>query len=265
MRGGSWNRDNIILIAPVEGPLLQVLAAARQPTPVTTLQSGEVAHRRPSFLPDGRHFLYRVLGSVPGISVGSLDSKETKRLPVNTDGQAIYVPPGYLLFTRQGTLLAQPFDAGRLELTGEPFRLAEAVATDNGHELSAFSASETGVLTYRRGPVVGGTAAGTALQLAWYDKKGTELELVGAPAAYRGIDVSRDGNRVAAHRHEGDGGDVWILERIRGTTSKLTFDASQDNASPVWSWDGSRIAFASLRNGSWGIYQKLANSAGPDE
>ena len=265
MRGGTWNRDNIIVVAPAAGPLSQV-SAAGQPTLVTKLQAGETAHRRPSFLPDGRHFLYLIQGNSPGIAVGSLDSMEAKRLPLSTDGQAIYVPPGYLLFTRQGTLLAQPFDSGRLELTGEPSPVAEQVATDSGNGLSAFSASDTGILTYRRGAVVGSTnASGAAIQLAWFDKGGKELELVGAAAPYRGVDVSRDGTRVAAHRHEGEGGDVWILEHPRGTISRLTADPSQDNASPVWSGDGSRIAFASLRNGSWGIYQKLANSAGPDE
>ena len=259
-RGGAWSRDGVIVFAPSSsGPLYHVSAAGGEPVAVTKLQSGQAFHRSPSFLPDGRHFVFRAQGASAGIFVGSLDSEETTRL-LGADTQAVYAPPGYLLFVRQGTLLAQSFDASRLQLAGEPFPIAERVVGDAGNGLGAFSVSDSGVLTYR----TGGTS-GVDMQMAWFDRQGKQIEPVGMPAPYQGVDLSPDGTRVAAHRHDGQGGDIWLLERTRGTTSRFTFDAAQDNASPLWSPDGSRIVFTSLRGGSWGLYQKLSNGAGNDE
>jgi hypothetical protein len=102
-------------------------------------------------------------------------------------------------------------------------------------------------------------------QFAWFDRTGKLIETVGKPGAYKGMDVSPDGKRIAVHRHEGNGGDIWILES--GRTRRLTTDASgtQDNSSPIWSGDGSRIVFASYRNGKWGIYVKRADGASAEE
>jgi Tol biopolymer transport system component len=91
------------------------------------------------------------------------------------------------------------------------------------------------------------------------------IQALGPEARYQGVALSPDGKRIAAHRHDGDGGDIWITETARGTTSRLTFDTSQDNSSPVWSPDGSEIAFASRRAGKWGLYRKRADNAGAEE
>ena len=259
-RGGAWTRDDVIVFAPTNsGPLYRVSAAGGEPTAVTKLQSGQAFHRSPSFLPDGRHFVFRAQGASAGIFVGSLDSEETKSLQ-SADTQGVYAPPGYLLFVRQGTLLAQSFDASKLQLAGEPFPIAERVVDDTGNGLGAFSVSDNGVLTYR----TGGTNSAD-VQMNWFDRQGKQIEPVATLAAYQGVELSPDGARVAAHRHDGEGGDIWLLERTRGITSRFTFDASQDNSSPVWSPDGSRIVFSSLRGGSQGLYQKLSNGAGNEE
>jgi eukaryotic-like serine/threonine-protein kinase len=261
-RGGAWNRDGVIVFAPSNNrPLYRVSAAGGEPVAVTKLQSGEAFHRSPSFLPDGRHFVYRAQSASAGIFLGSLDSEEPNRIQ-SADTQATYTASGYLLFVRQGTLLAQPFDAKKLRLTGDPFPIAERVVDDTANGLGAFSVSDNGVLTYRTGIT---TTTGQDVQMAWFDRQGKQIEPVGTPAAYRGLDLSSDGMRVAAHRHDGQGGDIWLLERTRGTISRFTFDASQDNGAPLWSPDGSRIVFNSLRGGSWGLYQKLSNGAGNDE
>jgi Tol biopolymer transport system component len=102
------------------------------------------------------------------------------------------------------------------------------------------------------------------LQLAWIGRRGTQLETLGPPGNYRGIDLSADGGRVALHRHDGNGGDVWIMD-LSGRATKLTFDATQDNSAPIWSPDGTRIAYATLRNGKWAIFQQPANNTGTDE
>lgn len=123
----------------------------------------------------------------------------------------------------------------------------------------AFSASETGILAY-------GVGVGTpAMQMTWLDRQGKPLSVVGPPGIYQGVDVAPDGMRVVAHRHEGQGGDLWLSELSRGTTSRFTFDASQNNSSAIWVPDGSRIVFSSFRDGKFGLYQKRSNEAGGEE
>jgi len=260
-RGGTWNRDGVILFAPsTQGPVYRVASAGGEPVAVTKLTPPQTGHRLPSFLPDGRHFLYVTTGGANlGVYVGAVDSAESKRL-LDADSNGLYSSSGDLLFVRQGTLLRQSFDARTLELSGDPTPVAEQVAV--GIPLiGAFSASENGVLVYRNGPVSGGN-----MQLAWFDRTGRAVETFGTPGGYRGVDVSPDGQRIAVHRHDGTGGDIWLFESARrGTMLRFTFDVSQDNSMPIWSPDGSRIAFGSRRNGKWGLYLKPANGTGREE
>jgi Tol biopolymer transport system component len=258
--GGSWNRDGVILFtATTNSSIFRVASAGGAPVAVTTLTTGQRVHRFPSFLPDGRHFIYSALGAAgEEILVGSLDSNESTRL-LTADSNALYSPPGELLFIRDGTLLRQSFNATTLALSGEATPVAAQVALAGG--LGAFSVSDTGVLAYRAGAGVSGN-----VQLTWFDRTGKAVETVGAPGPYRGVDVSRDGKHIAVHRHDGSGGDVWLVDSARrGTMSRFTFDATQDNAMPIWSPDGSRIAFGSLRNGKWGVYEKAANRTGGEQ
>jgi dipeptidyl aminopeptidase/acylaminoacyl peptidase len=180
------------------------------------------------------------------------------------------VDPGLLLFHREGTLYAQSLDADDLELSGEPIRLADGLPhTESG--AAPFAASRTGILIYRNEPqrsaVTSSPTAANAIgdrPLRWVTRTGTS-EPGSAPGGWEGVDLSPDGKRAAVHRHDGDGGDVWIFEAGQTTPSKLTFDVSQDNASPIWSPDGTRIAFASLRNGKRGLYVKLADNSKVEE
>jgi hypothetical protein len=220
------------------------------------------------FLPDGRHFLYIAIPE--GIYVGSLDGGEPKNL-FRSDSGAIF-SAGHLLFVRQGTLLSQTFNPNRLETIGDPVPVAEHIAYNpvggallgstpvnaGASGLAAFSASESGVLVYRTG------AAEAAEQLTWVDRAGVPIATVGPAGAYRGADVSPDGKRIAVHRHEGLGGDIWLLDE-RGRASRFTFDASQENSSPLWSRDGSRIVYASQRGSEIGLYQKAVNGASDEQ
>ncbi|MDA2927732.1 hypothetical protein MYX78_10980, partial [Acidobacteria bacterium AH-259-G07] len=265
--GGSWNRDGTIVFNPhFGGPLQYVSAAGGEAKPLTELDEsrGETAHRWPGFLPDGRHFFYLALSSQPenrGIYLASLDSKEKKRL-LSANLNAAYAEPGYLLFMRESTLMAQPFDKKGLELTGEPFPLAENVDR-NEHSFSTaafFSVSENGVLTYRSGTGLSRT------QLVWFDREGKRLGPVGEPADYSNHELSPDGKRVAVGLldPETQTRDIWLFDLARGTSSRLTFDAA-DDLNPVWSPDGTRVAFTSDRKGQRDIYQKMASGTGQDE
>jgi serine/threonine protein kinase len=275
---GTWNNDGVILF-PGDGRIQRVLAAGGQSTPVTTLDQSreETGHTGPSFLPDGRHFLFLATSSKPGesaIYVGSLDSTERTRL-FASETKAVYAAPGYLLFNRGDTVFAHEFDANALALKGEPIRVASGVAvlTIGGNlgsgSASAFAVSQTGVLAYRtgRGSAPAGpisTGPDEQRSLVWVERSGVRSALE-PTGTFAGIDLSPDGRRFAVHRHEGTGGDNWFFDLAQGRMQRLTFGTSQENSSPVWSPDGTKVAFASQRNGKSGLYVKLADGSAAEE
>ncbi|MBC8647848.1 MAG: serine/threonine-protein kinase [Thermoanaerobaculia bacterium] len=265
-RGGDWNRDDVILLTTNDGasPILRVPASGGAPVPVTTLDKarGEIGHWRPWFLPDGRHFLFLIRSTQPensGIAVGSLDSKDVRRIS-RIGEPAIWAPPGFLLFVREQTLMAQPFDAVRLRLTGEPFPVASDVDYVPVWGSAGFSASANGVLAYQSG--------GRAVrQLVWFDRGGKALGVLGEPGEYRGDPrISPDGKRVATARDDPRtrSADIWLFDVARGVGSRLNFEASWEDF-PIWSPDGSQIVFDSNRDGVMNLYQKPASGVGTDE
>ena len=260
-RGGTWNRDDVIVYASSNiGPLLRIPAAGGQPANVTELSGTafETSHRFPSFLPDGKHFFY-LTSPANTIWIGALDSTAPVRI-LSADSQAQYAEPGYLLFTRQGMLLAQPFNARQLRLEGEPRNVAQLVARDaNGY--AAFSASENGVLAYRTG------SPAIRTQLAWVDRAGRLTASIGEPGLYRNPALSLDGTRLAVEAVDpiGRNQEVVLIDLARGAASRFTFDAAND-AYPIWSPDGRYVYFASDRDGGiYNPYRKPANGAGDDE
>ncbi|HYM12977.1 MAG TPA: protein kinase [Bryobacterales bacterium] len=269
---GAWNRQGVILFRPNGTSLFQVSASGGDPKPVTVLDAsrGETTHMFPYFLPDGRHFLYLAGSSQPGqtgIYVGSLDSKERKRL-LGAESNVAYVDapfgapsgPGFLIFARGDTLMAQPFDAKKLELKGDAFPIAEQVATFGFAPGASFSASDTGILAYRSG------SASAPSQLAWFDRSGKRLAMVGEPAAYSNPALSPDDKRLAIGRADPQARtrDIWVFDLTRGTSSRFTFDPA-DDLNPIWSPDGARIAFTSERKGPRNIYWKRSDGTGPAE
>jgi len=264
-RGGTWNREGVILLTPTVGsPIHRVSAAGGTTTPVTALDTPkyESSHRWPYFLPDGRHFLY-VAGSAftpkesptNSVLVGSLDSKESKLL-FHTHANAIYAS-GHILFLRQNTLMAQPFDAKRQELTGEAFPLADPVQEDEVRFLGIFSASENGVFTYVDG------ANRADRQLIWVDRSGKRLgELPGADA-YANAQISPDGKRLM-FTLEDPGRDIWVYDVARGVKTRLTFGSSF-NSMGLWSPDGRQIAYACVRPGKYGICLRPSDGSSNEE
>jgi len=270
--GGSWNRDGDIIFGQAPGPLMRVSANGGPASRVTALDSsrGDLFHDFPFFLPDGRHFIYRVTSSRPGKSgvyVGSLDvrpEKQDSRQVLASDFAADYMPPlgpaqGQLLFVRDGTLMTQPFDAHRLELTGEAIPVTEGLGFYRS--FSFFSVSANGVLAYRGG------GAG-ASQLTWYDREGKVLSTVGEPGTYLTVTLSPDGVRAAVGRlvPQASNPAIWLVDLSRGTSTRFTFGLSSVYVG-TWSPDGSRIVFDSSPsfNGISDIYQKLASGVGDEE
>jgi Tol biopolymer transport system component len=218
----------------------------------------------PWFLPDGRHFLYVAVSTDPdksAVYVGDLASKMRKQvLPVAT--KTIYVNPGYLLYVRDGTLMAQPFDTSKLETSASAVPIAEQV--DMAASLGMFSASQNGVLMYTSG-IVGN------VQLTWFDQEGKPVGTVGAPGALSSFSLSPNGASVAFSRRDPQTGlfDIWIWDSVHRGESPLTTSGRSKTGSsefPVWSADGAKIFYAGNRSGTTRkIYQKNANNTGPEE
>jgi eukaryotic-like serine/threonine-protein kinase len=272
---GTWSRDGVILFSS-GGVIQRVLAAGGEPTPISNLDGNGKAitgedHLGPWFLPDGRHFLYVAVSNDSAIYLAELDSTARTRL-ISANSKPMYAP-GYILFNRGATLFAQPFDVEALALTGEPIRVTDGLAmlaptaSANLVNSANFSVSQTGALVLKSSPGgAGGDTPGAGLQrsLVWVDRSGSQLSEAGT-GGIAGIDLAPDGARFAVHVHEGDGGDIWAFDPDQRRLQRLTFDASQDNSSPVWSPDGTRIAFASRRTNGWGLYVKQADGAGDEE
>ena len=260
--GGTWNRDGVILFSPstLGADIMRVSAAGGLPTPLIQLDpQHENALTWPTFLPDGKRFLYLARSPAPtssSINIASLDSKEIRRL-LSLTSVALYAPPGYLLFVRSGTLLAQPFDANRLELRGDAVPFAEGVQFSALNGRAAVAVSDNGILAYRLVPSAG------QLRLVFTDRKGAEQQLTAPPHAYRNPRLSPDGQRIAVTIDEG-GSQEWLLDVNRGTLSRLTFEGSY-NGGTAWTPDGKRITFGSDRAGPRNLFWQLADGSGSPE
>jgi serine/threonine protein kinase/Tol biopolymer transport system component len=257
--GGTWNRDGVIVFSPNRGSLLQVPATGGAPVAVTKLDESrsEIAHRFPSFLPDGRRFLYLAVSNKSddsGVYVGSLTSAERTRI-LSAGTKALFAPPNRLLFMRDDTLMVQQLDPDRLALVGDPAPIADPVGANVQNSAGGFTVSDTGVLAYR-------SRDARNRQLTMFDRAGAQLGSFGSVGFHRNPAVSPDFTRVAVQ--DGATNDIWIFDRPRGTSLRFTVDRATENA-PVWSPDGRRVVFASNRSGTFDLYAKSIDGGAQDQ
>jgi Tol biopolymer transport system component len=259
----TWGRDGVIVFSHVGG--LHRVSAAGGPSTVAIRAPDEQSRgdfSSPAFLPDGRRFLY-VVEKPPNkeetqVCVASLDSSDTKCV-LTVHSQAAYAPPGYLLFVRDTVLRAQRFDASRLEISGEAFRVIDdQIRVEPVWRPRSFSVSDNGVLAFH--PSIGET------QLVWVNRSGTSLGAIGPTGDYGAPELSADHKRIIITRGDlaTSNTDLWLYDLSRGTSSRFTFDPAQDSDA-LFSPGGERVVFFSTRNGSPGIWQKPTSGAGREE
>jgi Tol biopolymer transport system component len=255
--GGSWSSGGVIIFAPnTTGVLRKVSAAGGAVSDAARFSPGEISHRWPWFLPDGRHFLFAAGATAVNrraIRLGSLDSTETIKL-LEADSLAIY-SAGHLLFLRGDTLMAQPFDPSNLQLSGEALPVVEHVQSGQNNSLGAFSASLSGLLAY--------AAGGAEFELGWFDRKGNRIGSLGEPAQFYRFNFSPDRKNVAVSA-TGNNPDIWLYDVVRGLPRHFTFDPASE-LDVVWSSDGQTIVFDSNRNGHFDLNRKSANGSGAEE
>jgi Tol biopolymer transport system component len=270
--GGTWSVEGHILFGTLGGAgLSQVPASGGSVASVIRPDRGrqETDYLNPFFLPDAKHFLYNVLSGRAdgrGVFIGSLDGSSGRRL-ISENSNAEYAPlpagGGVLLFAREGALLAQPFDPDRRQFAGEPVLVADHVGTTfdastAGVTRRHFTASNTGVLVFdpenRRNS-----------RLTWMDRSGQRSELMEFDDVVM-TRLSPDGRQFAAARfnpQSSGNSDLWIAEADGTNATRLSFDPAND-IFPVWSPDGSRVRWASNRDGVYHLYEKAATGSGQD-
>ncbi len=258
-RGGAWSPDGTILFSPgVNDPLLRIPASGGTATPATKIGGDESGHRWPYFLPDGKHFIFWSRGTKTHICVGSLDSLEHKQI-FESAVNAAYAAPGYLLFVRGDTLMAQPFNAEKLAVVGDAIPVAEHIAINGASFHGVFSTSETGLLVYQTGGVSGGW------QMQWAGRDGKATRSIPDFSTFLEPAISPDGKRIAVAFADASGNiDIWIVDDVRGTKTRLTFNPANDSYQ-IWTPDGARIIFSSARNRRTDLFSKAADGSGNEE
>jgi len=264
-RGGTWGPDDRIVYSPdYRDVLWSISASGGEARRLTELdqQRGEKSHRWPTFLPDGRTVLFLAQTDEGGSSsdqsriegLSLIDGRRTPILDVNSS--MAYTPGGGLVYWRSGALYAQPFDAKGLVAEGDPVQVMDDVDyTQN--ERAVFALSQEGTLVYHKGSGLRQLAS-----LEWYSRSG-ELQSEAAPlGSYRQVSLAPNGRRLAFTGT--DGLTVWVRDLVRGTSARVTHD-DEDHLFPVWSPDGSWIAFTTNRTAGSEIRKTLASGIGDEE
>jgi WD40 repeat protein len=261
LRGADWNESGVIILArTADNVISRISDKGGDVTPLTKLdaEKGETIHGLPTFLPDGKHFVYVAVGAKveqdSSLYVGSIDPDEAPvRLaqvhPNRFNGMA-YVSPGLLVIQNNGRITAQRLDSAGQALEGEALVLAEDVE-------GGFSISDSGILMYRKAVPQAGS------QLLWFVRNGKPLGQLGDVANYRNVDLSPNGDRVAVDILTATGRDIWVIDVERAVSARISFDPGSDWTA-TWSPDGSRLAYASSRLDKTRIYLKSSTGAGTE-
>jgi eukaryotic-like serine/threonine-protein kinase len=252
----SWGVGDVILFDGdgAHPTVRMVSAAGGEPHIAAAPDSSrhELAMNWPAFLPDGKHFLFIAQHNQSDeseVRLGALGSKQS--LPVlRGESRVEYAPPGYLLFEREGALMAQKLDVGSGKLQGEPHTLVDRIGVNRGNGMPYFSSSKNGVLIFSQ-------ASNSLRHVEWVDRTGRTLEEVGSPGSHTNIALSPDGRMLATELNDASGQavDLWVRDLTRGIASRFTTDPAND-IWPMWSADSKRLYWTSNRRGKYSIFER---------
>ena len=258
--GADWGADATIVFGSDAAGLLRVPASGGRPQQITILdkKKGELSHRWPQILPGGKAVLFTVQGPAPTdfhIAVESLSTHQRRSL--TTKGTyARYSSSGHLVYAWEGSLLASPFDIGRLEVTGPEVSIVDNLLLVPGGG-AQFALSDNGSLVYAAG---GAPASRT---LVWVDPLGRATPLAAQERVYEQPRLSPDGQRLAVGIADGSAGDIWTYDLARDAFTRLTYGGLSDSA--VWSPDGKSLVFSSTRTGKGNLFMQAADGSGQAE
>jgi eukaryotic-like serine/threonine-protein kinase len=265
-RGGTWDQSAVILFATTWSGIFRVASSGGTPTEITKLDNshGELTHRWPFFLPDGRHFFYSAANFLGGsmetasVYLGSLDSRETKLL-FHARSNAAYMS-GYVLYVRDRTLLAQAFDEKQLEIRGQPLPIAGHVQYDELTWRGVFSCSPNGVLAYQ------GENTGANSRMIMFDRTGKDIRTIGSPGDLIAHKISPDGQRLALGVMDASVGNykMWVYDVFREKETRLTFGPDRVSF-PLWAPDGNALVYGANKRGPYDIFEKRADSTGSEQ
>lgn len=260
---GSWGRSGVILFSARAGTgapgIFRVAASGGTRQPVVTGKSFTQVSA-PQFLPDGKHFLFSAVAASPdasGIYVASIGGGDP-RLLLRVQGRVWYAAPGYLLFLRNGTLMAQPFDAETIELSGEPAAVAQNVEVNRISESAILTIADNGTLVYE-------TPTPLDDRIVWYDRTGNTVAVTGTPGNWGTPSISPDGRRLAISYNDpmtASKPDIWVYDLERGVKTRVTLEGGI-NADAFWSPDNGHVCFVTNGHGrAFRIYSKAADGTG---
>ena len=260
-RGATWGRDDTIIYLGSNEGLWSIPASGGERTQLTTLTEGEIGHYRPQFLPNGRGVLFYVWAgyeSESQVAVYDVDTGQRTTLLPGTSPR--FASSRHLVFWREGSLWAVPFDPDRLRVQGDPLPIEQDVAA-SGLGFANYTLGKDGMLVYRR---VGGETQGAQRTLAWVDREGNEEPVAAEPRPYINVRLSPEGQRVVTTVADPENVDIVIYDLARETPTRLTFDPATETI-PVWTPDGEWVLFASFRTGPTNVFRKRADGSGVTE
>jgi serine/threonine protein kinase/Tol biopolymer transport system component len=268
-KGGSWSPEGVVVFTPTgDHPIQRVSQLGGEPVNVTVFDEarGDDSHRHPRFLPDGKHFLYLARfrdGYNEGHAVVAASLEDDEQKVILRSPAAAEYASGHLLFLRERTLMAQPFDPDALELSGEPFPIADTVMLITEQTAQAvFSASQTGVLAFQGGAFSGDLA------LRWRARDGSIQETIGETARFDDrvlLSPTEETAIVEIRQDEGDDEDLWVVDLNRKIRTRFTFGRG-DVGSPVFSPDGETVLWVSTEDEEqYSIHRKSIGGSGDGE
>ncbi len=258
--GAAWADDGSILVPSTNGSLMRAAPSGGKCVEIVKPDATRGELLEPESLPGGEGILFASLGGFQASQahIAVLDLKTGKSQVIISQGtNPRYVEPGFIVFGRSGAILAAPFDSHGLKLLGQPVPVVESVMPDSAYGIEQFAVSRSGVLAY-----VAGVRTAVKRRIVMADRKGVSTTVTADANSYEDLSLSPDGREVAM-TVEGASWNIWIYHLDRGTLTRLTFE--NDNRDPIWTPDGKRVVYTSLRNGLYGLYWRPADGSGPEE